>query len=367
MSTYAPDLDTDDGFTIVDTDTDFGDTYDDLDTYGDAYDTLDETPDDDGLVEVTVDIDALEAITQAAAANRAMTRIAALAPASQTWRNLAGCRGEDPDLFFAPLGEQANSRTARDREARAKAICHACPVMADCLADAIAMGDTHGVRGAATPADRAQFVRAAKEPRLAAKFEEINAAFPAPEDREAFRNIFRGGPRSGAAPKAELTRYFVDEGLGLNEVAAIYDRDANTIRNWAKSYDISLPNKTPEITADRVGAEQTTAPTPKALPNGRTPVTQAIYDLLADGEWHTRYDITQHAVQFVPIDQARAKGESRFADADDPVARGAVNIVAAAIHGLKKKSGKLEYDGTGRDAKVRLTKAALAEHQAETA
>ena len=51
------------------------------------------------------------------------------------WMGYARCRYEDPGLFFGPDAESDQAR--QDREAKAKAICAACPVRRKCLAYAV--------------------------------------------------------------------------------------------------------------------------------------------------------------------------------------------------------------------------------------
>jgi WhiB family transcriptional regulator, redox-sensing transcriptional regulator len=46
-----------------------------------------------------------------------------------TWTVGASCRGQN-DLFFAPAGERPETRNVR--EAKARAVCTACPVMTPC-------------------------------------------------------------------------------------------------------------------------------------------------------------------------------------------------------------------------------------------
>src|SRR5260370_10444757 len=70
-----------------------------------------------------------------AAASLAVTR--APAPAGN-WAARAACAGEEPDLFFPPPGGDS---------ARAKAVCRKCPVIAACLADALASDGQWGVAG----------------------------------------------------------------------------------------------------------------------------------------------------------------------------------------------------------------------------
>lgn len=52
------------------------------------------------------------------------------------WRDLAACRGVDPDLFFPERGESTEP---------AKAVCAVCPVRVKCLAAHI--GESVGVFG----------------------------------------------------------------------------------------------------------------------------------------------------------------------------------------------------------------------------
>ena len=57
----------------------------------------------------------------------------------------AACRTAEPELFFAPGGERPADREAR--MAQAVAVCHGCPVQAECYAAAVASGERHGVWG----------------------------------------------------------------------------------------------------------------------------------------------------------------------------------------------------------------------------
>lgn len=50
---------------------------------------------------------------------------------SVTWMRRAACRGLSIELFFGPDGERQAEREVR--EAKAKRICHRCPVTHDCL------------------------------------------------------------------------------------------------------------------------------------------------------------------------------------------------------------------------------------------
>ncbi len=69
------------------------------------------------------------------------------------WRLRATCRDIDSAVFFSPDGERAPERFAR--EARAKAICARCPVIRECAAYAIGVGERYGVWGGLSEQDRA--------------------------------------------------------------------------------------------------------------------------------------------------------------------------------------------------------------------
>ncbi len=68
------------------------------------------------------------------------------------WQRLGLCRGRDSSQFFHPDGERGASRGRR--EASAKAVCRACPVRAQCAAQALASREPYGVWGGFTEAER---------------------------------------------------------------------------------------------------------------------------------------------------------------------------------------------------------------------
>lgn len=71
------------------------------------------------------------------------------------WWERAACRKEDPELFF-PVG---TSGPARLQLAEAKAVCHGCPVIAECLDWALATGQRHGVWGGLGEDERGELLR----------------------------------------------------------------------------------------------------------------------------------------------------------------------------------------------------------------
>lgn len=66
------------------------------------------------------------------------------------WRHRAGCRNEDPELFF-PVGDSGPAIT---QTTAAKAVCHRCTAAADCLAWALATGQDHGIWGGLSENER---------------------------------------------------------------------------------------------------------------------------------------------------------------------------------------------------------------------
>ena len=70
----------------------------------------------------------------------------------------AACRGEDPDLFFAPEAEPDDVRQAR--VAKAKAICAGCPARAACLDWALNTRQAFGLWGGTDEAERRAMLRA---------------------------------------------------------------------------------------------------------------------------------------------------------------------------------------------------------------
>lgn len=79
----------------------------------------------------------------------------------QHWANSAACASIDPELMYPHVGDARAYRAAR-------AICAACPVLEDCLMDALAYErgkaktDRHGVRAGLSPLERARLDRSSR-------------------------------------------------------------------------------------------------------------------------------------------------------------------------------------------------------------
>lgn len=97
------------------------------------------------------------------------------------WRNRAACRGSDPELFF-PIAEVGYSAAA--------AVCADCPVVSDCLEEALRVGDIHGYRGGHTGDERAGLLRARGHRRLRP---------PTPEEKVIALSAAGSTPREIAA------------------------------------------------------------------------------------------------------------------------------------------------------------------------
>ncbi|GCD99182.1 WhiB family transcriptional regulator [Embleya hyalina] len=68
------------------------------------------------------------------------------------WREMAACRGEDPDLFF-PIGNVRSGMGLLQVD-EAKAVCHRCPVVRQCLDWALEVHPVDGIWGGTTEEER---------------------------------------------------------------------------------------------------------------------------------------------------------------------------------------------------------------------
>jgi WhiB family redox-sensing transcriptional regulator len=73
------------------------------------------------------------------------------------WQMRGACRGMDSTFFFHPDGERGSARAGR--EARAKQVCRACPVLEQCRAHALAVHEPYGVWGGLTESERDELTR----------------------------------------------------------------------------------------------------------------------------------------------------------------------------------------------------------------
>src|ERR1700759_5846246 len=68
------------------------------------------------------------------------------------WQMHGLCRGVDSSVFFHPDGERGRARA--QREMRAKEMCRSCPVMAQCRAHALDVGEPYGIWGGLSETER---------------------------------------------------------------------------------------------------------------------------------------------------------------------------------------------------------------------
>jgi len=68
------------------------------------------------------------------------------------WQMAGLCRGVDSAMFFHPDGERGRARA--QREMRAKEMCRQCPVVAQCRAHALAVGEPYGIWGGLSESER---------------------------------------------------------------------------------------------------------------------------------------------------------------------------------------------------------------------
>ena len=71
----------------------------------------------------------------------------------EEWQDRAACRGPQAAVFFPPPRTERRDEKA-EREARAKAICGQCSVIADCLDHALDVGEAHGIWGGRNEIER---------------------------------------------------------------------------------------------------------------------------------------------------------------------------------------------------------------------
>ena len=72
------------------------------------------------------------------------------------WQLDAACAGMDTSLFYQADNERGAS--VRLRERKAKAVCARCPVIRNCLKDAIAHNEPYGVWGGMSADERYRLI-----------------------------------------------------------------------------------------------------------------------------------------------------------------------------------------------------------------
>lgn len=124
------------------------------------------------------------------------------------WQRLGLCRGRDSAQFFHPDGERGASRGRR--EAAAKALCHSCPVRAECAAHALSTREPYGVWGGFTEAERLRLLSSGWEDLADRRRSRVDVrrlearlglrAAPAPSARVAAPAARAAVPEAGSTP-----------------------------------------------------------------------------------------------------------------------------------------------------------------------
>lgn len=99
-------------------------------------------------------------------------------PRPPHWSQGAVCRQVDPDLFY-PEGERGATAFLIEE---AKGYCRTCPVMHECLEDALERGEPHGVWGGLDENERRALRRRAAEKRAAEDAARTTVPLPVVED-----------------------------------------------------------------------------------------------------------------------------------------------------------------------------------------
>ena len=74
------------------------------------------------------------------------------------WQADGACTTQDTELFFHPDNERGPSRSGR--EARAKAVCAACPVLRQCREHALRAREPYGIWGGLAEHEREAIIYA---------------------------------------------------------------------------------------------------------------------------------------------------------------------------------------------------------------
>jgi WhiB family redox-sensing transcriptional regulator len=82
-------------------------------------------------------------------------------PDTLAWQDRAACRDLPVSMFYYDHNERGPERIYR--ETAALAVCKGCPVIRQCLQDAINRKDAHAIQGGTTPVMRGHKMRTVPE------------------------------------------------------------------------------------------------------------------------------------------------------------------------------------------------------------
>ncbi|WP_370946173.1 WhiB family transcriptional regulator [Amycolatopsis sp. cg5] len=83
-----------------------------------------------------------------------VSRLPSVVAEEWDWQLKGSCRGADSSLFFHTDNERGSARERR--EARAKEICHGCPVLQQCRRHALTVQEPYGIWGGLGEIERRQ-------------------------------------------------------------------------------------------------------------------------------------------------------------------------------------------------------------------
>lgn len=78
-------------------------------------------------------------------------------PDNFAWQDRAECKNLPVEMFYYDHNERGKEREYRERAAIA--VCNSCPVVKECLQDAILRKDDHSIQGGTTPVMRGHKMR----------------------------------------------------------------------------------------------------------------------------------------------------------------------------------------------------------------
>lgn len=125
----------------------------------------------------------------------------------QDWRKRAACRDAvDPEIFY-PLGEPGSKKYEQAAQI-AKALCSFCPVITDCLEDALISEDKWAIRGGLDPTERGeQFGQRWRKKRPAYPCNECGIGMGAPKNKGNNRPRYCSDTCRGESKKRRQAEY----------------------------------------------------------------------------------------------------------------------------------------------------------------
>lgn len=145
------------------------------------------------------------------------------------WRLRARCRNEDPEIFF-PAGDPPDPFDERNTEALT--VCARCPVVAECLAEAL-VRIPFGIAGGMTARERAE-LRIARQRARPRPNQSAPTATAGPDALHAHDS--RAGVR---ARGVELLR----AGTPWGKIAEQCDVSYRSVERWAAAHAVPPPSR----------------------------------------------------------------------------------------------------------------------------